>query len=163
MCQWRHLQSIDKCSRVNKEWRRALKLHLGLVQDLIPDTGSCCSQSWPCYLVQQPLSESLSGKGASGVWRQCLNDPCFGVILSARVAGVGIGQLLCPWVCLWGGQQPLEAADLLNPAKREGCGSPSAAGSASPVHLSTLERVCVPESSLGQGDSRSPDLVCWGL
>lgn len=64
MCQWRHLQSNDKCSRINKEPRRALKLHLGLVQDLIPDTALCCSQSLACNLISQPLSESLSGKGA---------------------------------------------------------------------------------------------------
>lgn len=64
MCQWRHLQSNDKCSRINKEPRRALKLHLGLVQDLIPDTALCCSQSLACNLIYQPLSESLSGKGA---------------------------------------------------------------------------------------------------
>lgn len=71
--QWRHLQSIDNCSRINKKWRRALKWHLGLPQVLIPDLWLCWSH--PLVLNRaftDPVSLScLWGKEAPDVPLWC--------------------------------------------------------------------------------------------
>lgn len=129
-CQRRHLQSIENSSSINKKWRRALQWHLGLAQDLIPDRCLCCSHA----LVEQSSVESLWVKGWSGVWMM----PA-AVQTSAR-AGLGIGQLLCRWVCLWEGQQLWGVQGLLNQTKeRLWLPIQPAASSASPVHPSALK------------------------
>lgn len=65
---------------------------------------------------------------------------------------MGIGQLLCPWVGLQGGQQLLEAEGRLQ------LPIPSAAGSAPPVHPSTLNRF-VSLSCLWVREV--PDVLIW--
>lgn len=117
---------------------------------------------WHVTSLNGPWLSLLSVREAlSGVWRECLDDTYCSLNISARASLGGDWAAVVPLgVLMRREQQLLDAAGLLNPAKRKGWGSPYRQQLVQ--HLLFI-LVCVPELSVGQGDSRCLDLACWGL